>query len=180
MWLYRGETNDGVAKCVCVCWRGGEAQATYDQTFLRFIIFLEKWRAGRKTAFLPSAHLRLDGSIARICKELVMPRPIIGQQQRINHCPFGMYGTIRLVPSRYLCVFVVREDWGLGWGARGVIHRQGWITFYACPWHYLFTCLARAKHSCKVKFLHLRPFYFQPSAKLIFVNANEGEILRIR
>ena len=27
----------------------------------------------------------------------------------------------RLVPSRYLCVFGVREDWGLGWGARGLI-----------------------------------------------------------
>ena len=26
----------------------------------------------------------------------------------------------RLVPSRYLCVLgAVREDWGLGWGARG-------------------------------------------------------------
>ena len=35
-----------------------------------------------------------------------------------------------------------------------------------------------AKHSGKVKFLHLRPFYLRPS-KLIFVNANEGEILRI-
>ena len=43
-----------------------------------------------------------------------MPLPIIEQQQRINHCPFGMYGTIRLVPSRYLCVFGVKEDWGLG------------------------------------------------------------------
>ena len=27
-------------------------------------------------------------------KKLVMPLPIIMQQQRINHCPFGMYGTI--------------------------------------------------------------------------------------
>ena len=29
----------------------------------------------------------------------------------------------RLAPSRYLCVFGVREDWGLGWGARGLIGR---------------------------------------------------------
>ena len=27
----------------------------------------------------------------------------------------------RRVPSRYLCVLGVREDWGLGWGARGLI-----------------------------------------------------------
>ena len=33
-----------------------------------------------------------------------------------------------------------------------------------------------AKHSCKVQFLHLRPFYLQPSVKLIFLNANEREI----
>ena len=37
-----------------------------------------------------------------------------------------------------------------------------------------------AKHSYKVEFLHLRPFYLQPSVKLVFVSANEGEILRIR
>ena len=29
----------------------------------------------------------------------------------------------RLVPSRHLCVFGVRDDWGLGWGARGVMGR---------------------------------------------------------
>ena len=29
----------------------------------------------------------------------------------------------RLAPSRYLCVFGVREDWGLGWSARGLIGR---------------------------------------------------------
>ena len=29
----------------------------------------------------------------------------------------------RLVPSRYLCVFGVREDWRLGWGARGLMGR---------------------------------------------------------
>ena len=140
---------------MCVCVGAGEGTGYLRSNISAFHYLFEKWRAGRKTAFLPAV-------------------------QRINHCPFGMYGTIRLVPSRYLCVFGVREDWGLGWGAHGVIHRQGWITFYACPWHHLFTCLARAKHSCKVKFLHLRPFFFQPSAKLIFVNANEGEILRIR
>ena len=28
------------------------------------------------------------------------------------------------------------------WPASG---RQGWITYYACPWHHLFTCLARAR-----------------------------------
>ena len=33
----------------------------------------------------------IAGSIARICKKLVMPLPIIGQQQRINHCSFGIY-----------------------------------------------------------------------------------------
>ena len=37
-----------------------------------------------------------------------------------------------------------------------------------------------AKHFCKVKFLYLRLFYLRPSVKLIFVNGNEGEILRIR
>ena len=31
----------------------------------------------------------------------------------------------RLVPSRYLCVFGVREDWGLGWGARGLRGTRG-------------------------------------------------------
>ena len=25
------------------------------------------------------------------------------------------------------------------------LDRQGWITYYACPWHHLFTCLARAR-----------------------------------
>ena len=30
------------------------------------------------------------------------------------------YSAQRLVPSRYLCVLGVREDWGLDWGARGV------------------------------------------------------------
>ena len=35
---------------------------------------------------------------------------------------------------------------------------QGWIAYYACPWHHLFSCLAPcAKHSCEMKFLHLRP-----------------------
>ena len=34
--------------------------------------------------------------------------------------------TCRLVPSRYLCVLGVREDWGLGWGARGLIPRACW------------------------------------------------------
>ena len=35
------------------------------------------------------------------------------------------------------------------------VKRQGWITYYACPWHHLFTCLARARsirakwNSCK-------------------------------
>ena len=31
----------------------------------------------------------------------------------------GSWYYFRLVPSRYLCVFGVREDWGLGCGARG-------------------------------------------------------------
>ena len=31
----------------------------------------------------------------------------------------------RLVPSRYSCVLGVREDWGLGWGARGGSHGKG-------------------------------------------------------
>ena len=26
--------------------------------------------------------------------------------------------------------------------------RQGWITYYACPWHHLFTCLACAQSTC--------------------------------
>ena len=58
------------------------------------------WKVrGREKNHLPSrgisgGHLRLNGSIARICKKLFMPLPIIGQQQRINHCPFGMYDTI--------------------------------------------------------------------------------------
>ena len=31
----------------------------------------------------------------------------------------------RLVPSRYSCVLGLREDWGLGWGARGGSHGKG-------------------------------------------------------
>ena len=61
------------------------------------------------------------------------------------------------------------------------VKRQGWITYYACPWHHLFTCLSLcAKHSCRVKILHVRPFYLLLFVKLIFVNANQGEILQIR
>ena len=55
------------------------------------------WRrggGGAQATGISGGHLRLDGSIARICKKFVMPPPIIGQQQRINHCPFCMYGTI--------------------------------------------------------------------------------------
>ena len=61
------------------------------------------------------------------------------------------------------------------------VKRQGWITYYACPGHHLFTCLSLcAKHSCRVKILHVRPFYLLLFVKLIFVNANQGEILQIR
>ena len=27
-------------------------------------------------------------------------------------------------------------------------NRKGWITYYACPWHRLFTCLARVRSTC--------------------------------
>ena len=26
--------------------------------------------------------------------------------------------------------------------------RQGWITYYTCPWHHLFTCLSCARSTC--------------------------------
>ena len=61
------------------------------------------WKVkGRKNRFrsrdpfrgLFGGHLRFVGSIARICKKSVMPLPIMGQQQRISHCPFDMYDTI--------------------------------------------------------------------------------------
>ena len=45
---------------------------------------------GAQATGISGGHLRLDGSIARICKKFVMPSPIIGLQQRINHCPFGI------------------------------------------------------------------------------------------
>ena len=96
----------------------GGAQATYDFRYLQATYDSDQrsnispfhylsWKVkGRKKNHLPSrgisgGHLRLDGSIARICKKLVMPLPIIGQQQRINHCPFGMYGTIISTPLYY-------------------------------------------------------------------------------
>ena len=36
---------------------------------------------------------------------------------------FGYHVTVRprLVPSLYVFVFGMREDWGLGWGARGLM-----------------------------------------------------------
>ena len=110
MWLYRGETSGVVAKCRLFCQASGRrgagevegAQATHDFDLRSNIspFHYLSWKVkGRKKNHLPSrgisrGHLRLDGSIARICKKLVMPLPIIGQQQRINHCPFGMYGRI--------------------------------------------------------------------------------------
>ena len=45
---------------------------------------------GAQATGISGGHLRLDGSIARICKKFVMRSPIIGLQQRINHCPFGI------------------------------------------------------------------------------------------
>ena len=59
----------------------------------------------------------------------------------------------RLVPSHYLCVLGVRKDWGLGWGARGLMGRyEGKIAtlFFLCtfPWD-----LAR---------LNLTPNYLSP------------------
>ena len=89
----------GVAKCRLFFQtsRGGGVGVRHRRpTIKHFSVSLVK---GRKKNRLPSrgiseGHLRLDGSIARICKKLVMPLPIIMQQQRINHCPFGMYGTI--------------------------------------------------------------------------------------
>jgi len=66
-----------------------------------------KVKERKKNPFLPAGYsenmtwsqaigscLRLDGSITRICKKSVMPLPIMVQQQRINHWPFGMYDTI--------------------------------------------------------------------------------------
>ena len=77
MWLYRGETSGGVAKCRLFSQASGV-----------------KAGGGAQATGISGGHLRLDGSIARICKKFVMPPPIIGQQQRIKHCRFCMYGTI--------------------------------------------------------------------------------------
>ena len=43
------------------------------------------------------------------------------------------------------------SDWDR-FSPNSVLHqcsrRQGWITYYACPWHHLFTCLACARSTC--------------------------------
>ena len=43
------------------------------------------------------------------------------------------------------------SDWDLFF-PNSVLHqcsrRQGWITYYACPWHHLFTSLACARSTC--------------------------------
>ena len=72
-------------------------QPTFRDATTGFLKLVEEGgRGGRAQASrgIFGGHLRLDGSIARICKKSVIPLPIMGQRQRISHCPFGMYDTI--------------------------------------------------------------------------------------
>ena len=73
---------------------GGSAQAAYHQTFLRFISEGPK----EKPPSFPRDIRRTSWAWWKyrknLQKKLVMPLPIIMQRQKINHCPFGMHGTI--------------------------------------------------------------------------------------